>query len=186
MSGIMYKNRPYAGGGSGGGDTVEITPALSAGTKVADYEINGISGALYAPTPATPPDDLNDLSDVAISSPTNGQVLKYNSTSGKWENGTGGGGGGITKTQLFAQSPSQHPDTITLSDDYANYDYLEFHQYKYDDNSYYDMLEVATITKAQLEEIAKIKMPDLNAASLESAMSMIAGTCRSMGVKVAE
>ena len=46
--------------------------------------------------------------------------------------------------------------------------------------------KVATITKAQLEEIAKIKMPDLNAASLESAMSMIAGTCRSMGVKVAE
>ena len=46
--------------------------------------------------------------------------------------------------------------------------------------------KVATITKAQLEEIAKIKMPDLNAASVEAAMSMIAGTCRSMGVKVAE
>ena len=46
--------------------------------------------------------------------------------------------------------------------------------------------KVATITKAQLEEIAKLKMPDLNAASVEAAMSMIAGTCRSMGVKVAE
>ena len=46
--------------------------------------------------------------------------------------------------------------------------------------------KVASITKAQLEEIAKIKMPDLNAASVEAAMSMIAGTCRSMGVKVAE
>lgn len=46
--------------------------------------------------------------------------------------------------------------------------------------------KVATITKAQLEEIAKVKMPDLNAASLEAAMSMIAGTCRSMGVKVEE
>ena len=46
--------------------------------------------------------------------------------------------------------------------------------------------KVATITKAQLEEIAKIKMPDLNAASVEAAMSMIAGTCRSMGVKVEE
>ena len=44
--------------------------------------------------------------------------------------------------------------------------------------------KVATITKAQLEEIAKLKMPDLNAASVEAAMSMIAGTCRSMGVKV--
>ena len=46
--------------------------------------------------------------------------------------------------------------------------------------------KVATITKAQLEEIAKTKMPDLNAANLESAVSMIAGTCRSMGVTVTE
>ena len=46
--------------------------------------------------------------------------------------------------------------------------------------------KVATITKAQVEEIAKQKMPDLNAASLESAMSMIEGTARSMGVTVAE
>ena len=46
--------------------------------------------------------------------------------------------------------------------------------------------KVAKITKAQLEEIAKIKMPDLNAASIEAAMSMVAGTCRSMGVKVEE
>ena len=46
--------------------------------------------------------------------------------------------------------------------------------------------KVATITKAQVEEIAKQKMPDLNAASLESAMSMVAGTARYMGVIVAE
>ena len=44
--------------------------------------------------------------------------------------------------------------------------------------------KVAKITKAQVEEIAKLKMPDLNAASLESAVSMIMGTCRSMGVTV--
>ena len=46
--------------------------------------------------------------------------------------------------------------------------------------------KVATITKAQIEEIAKLKMPDLNAGSLETAMSMIAGTARSMGVTVAD
>ena len=46
--------------------------------------------------------------------------------------------------------------------------------------------KVATITRAQLEEIAKMKMPDLNAASVEAAMNMIAGTCRSMGVVVAD
>ncbi|MBR2349839.1 MAG: 50S ribosomal protein L11 [Clostridia bacterium] len=46
--------------------------------------------------------------------------------------------------------------------------------------------KVGKITKAQVEEIAKLKMPDLNAASLEAAMSMVAGTARSMGVVVVE
>ena len=46
--------------------------------------------------------------------------------------------------------------------------------------------KVAKITKAQVEEIAKTKMPDLNAASLEAACSMIAGTARSMGVVVVD
>ena len=44
--------------------------------------------------------------------------------------------------------------------------------------------KVAKITKAQVEEIAKTKMPDLNATSLESAMSMVEGAARSMGVVV--
>ena len=44
----------------------------------------------------------------------------------------------------------------------------------------------AKLTKAQLQEIAETKMPDLNAASLEAAMSMIAGTARSMGVTIEE
>ncbi len=44
--------------------------------------------------------------------------------------------------------------------------------------------KVATLKRAQLEEIAKTKMADLNAADLDSAVSMIAGTCRSMGVTV--
>jgi len=46
--------------------------------------------------------------------------------------------------------------------------------------------KVATISKAKVQEIAELKMKDLNAASLESAMSMIAGTARSMGVTVEE
>ena len=44
--------------------------------------------------------------------------------------------------------------------------------------------KVATISKADIRKIAEQKMPDLNAASLEAAMSMIAGTARSMGVVV--
>jgi len=46
--------------------------------------------------------------------------------------------------------------------------------------------KVAKITKDQIKTIAETKMPDLNAASLETAMSMIAGTARSMGITVEE
>lgn len=46
--------------------------------------------------------------------------------------------------------------------------------------------KVGKITKAQVEEIAKLKMADLNAATLEAAMSMVAGTARSMGVEVVD
>ena len=46
--------------------------------------------------------------------------------------------------------------------------------------------KVASITKEQIQKIAETKMPDLNAANLESAMSMIEGTARSMGITVAE
>ena len=44
--------------------------------------------------------------------------------------------------------------------------------------------KVAKLTKEQVKQIAETKMPDLNAADLDSAMSMIAGTARSMGVTV--
>ncbi|MFL0270292.1 50S ribosomal protein L11 [Candidatus Clostridium radicumherbarum] len=46
--------------------------------------------------------------------------------------------------------------------------------------------KVAKVSQAQLREIAITKMPDLNAASVEAAMSMIAGTARSMGITVEE
>lgn len=44
--------------------------------------------------------------------------------------------------------------------------------------------KIATVRKAQVEEIAKIKMPDLNASDLDSAMKIIEGTARSMGIEV--
>lgn len=46
--------------------------------------------------------------------------------------------------------------------------------------------KVATLSKEKLREIAELKKPDLNAASVEAAMSMVAGTARSMGVTVEE
>ena len=47
-------------------------------------------------------------------------------------------------------------------------------------------VKVGKITKAQVQEIAETKRPDLNAATLEAAMSIIEGTCRSMGVEVVD
>ena len=44
--------------------------------------------------------------------------------------------------------------------------------------------KVGTITKNQIKQIAEIKMPDLNASDIESAMSMVSGTARSMGITV--
>ncbi|MDR0294368.1 MAG: 50S ribosomal protein L11 [Oscillospiraceae bacterium] len=49
-----------------------------------------------------------------------------------------------------------------------------------------DKTKVSKISKEDVRKIAELKMPDLNAASLETAMSMIAGTARSMGVTVEE
>lgn len=46
--------------------------------------------------------------------------------------------------------------------------------------------KVATITKAEVQKIAELKMPDLNAASVEAAVSMISGTARSMGITVVD
>ena len=46
--------------------------------------------------------------------------------------------------------------------------------------------KVASISKAELQKIAELKMPDLNAGSVEAAISMIAGTARSMGITVEE
>jgi large subunit ribosomal protein L11 len=46
--------------------------------------------------------------------------------------------------------------------------------------------KVAKLTKKQVQEIAETKMPDLNAASIEAAMRMVAGTARSMGITVEE
>ena len=46
--------------------------------------------------------------------------------------------------------------------------------------------KVGKVTKKQVREIAELKMPDLNAASIDSAMSMVAGTARSMGITVEE
>lgn len=81
----------YAPSGGGSGSTVGWTQITESGTKIAEIEIDGVSTDVYAPTSGGA-SALNDLSDVALSSPTNGQVLSFNSTTNKWENANGGGG----------------------------------------------------------------------------------------------
>ncbi len=82
----------------GNGNTpneVEWTQHQLSGTKIATVSIDGTPTDVYAPTGGGGggASSLSQLDDVSISTPTNNQVLKYNSTTQKWENGTGGGGG---------------------------------------------------------------------------------------------
>ena len=71
---------------------------------------------------------LVGLTDVDISSPTDGQTLVYDATEQKWINGSGGGGGGYTRTELFKSSTDNavwNASGIELSDSIENYDDIE-------------------------------------------------------------
>lgn len=71
-----------------------FTQTLVSGTAVGTITINGTDYVIYAPSSSGGASALNDLSDVTLASPSNGQVLKYNATTGKWENADESGGGG--------------------------------------------------------------------------------------------
>lgn len=73
----------------------DLTTALGDYTPTSDLSAVATSGD-YGDLSNTPtiPDELADLSDVEVTTPTDGQILKYDGTSQKWINGTGGGGGG--------------------------------------------------------------------------------------------
>ena len=77
-------------------NTTELSPRNIA--DVLADELGAIAGAISRIAPQTVYDELDKLEDVDISSPTNGQILKYNSVSQKWENGNESGGGGDTVT----------------------------------------------------------------------------------------
>ena len=89
--------------GGGGGSTVTITPTLSTGTKIADYSIDGTIGALYAPSGGGGSSTLSGLSDVTITSPTDGQGLIYDATNQIWVNGNVGGGGSAADELTLAE-----------------------------------------------------------------------------------
>lgn len=109
---LVYDNGDWVNKTVLSGDTVTISPSVLSGTKIADYSINSVSGSLYAPVSS---EALSDLTDVTITSVQNGQILKYNSTSQKWENSTESAGGGSTITITTSDS-TLYGETITLSD----------------------------------------------------------------------
>ena len=98
-------------GGGGGGSVVTITPTLESGTKIADYSINGSEGELYAPTPSAGSTTLAGLTDVDLSSPTDGQGLVYDEETGKWVNADGSSGSsslsGLTDVDLSSPTDGQ-------------------------------------------------------------------------------
>ena len=80
-----------------------FSQTLVSGTAVGTITINGTAYTIYAPSASGGASALNDLTDVTLASPSNGQVLKYNSTTGKWENAdeSGGGGGYIPTGEVY-------------------------------------------------------------------------------------
>ena len=91
---------PEGGSGGGGGSEVTITPLLQSGTKIANYTIDGVGGSLYAPNGGGGASALDDLTDVDLTTPSNGQVLKYDSANSKWINANESGGGASSLNDL--------------------------------------------------------------------------------------
>lgn len=100
INGITKDVLAPEGGGGGGGSTVTITPTISTGTKIADYVIDGYGGSLYAPNGGGGTSALDDLTDVDLTTPSNGQVLKYDSANSKWINANESGGGASSLNDL--------------------------------------------------------------------------------------
>ena len=106
------------------GDDVSFNPIVSTGTKLGTITINNVDYDIYAPTQTNPA--LSDLTDTAISTPTDGQVIKYNSLTEKWENGDASGGtGGHTiidenGNSMTARAGLQFVGGANVSDDSTN------------------------------------------------------------------
>lgn len=98
---------------SGGGSNVSWNQVLQSGTQIASITINGTSYTVYAPTPIT---NLNGLSDVTLASPSNGQVLQFNSNTSKWENKSISVGDSVEFTQVLSSGVKIGTITIDGTD----------------------------------------------------------------------
>lgn len=88
---LKYDGSGWVNANESTGSTVSVTQIQSTGTKIATISVDSVDTDLYAPNGGGGASALNDLSDVTITSATNGQVLKYNGSG--WVNATESGGG---------------------------------------------------------------------------------------------
>jgi len=110
---LKYDGTDWVNANESTGSTVSVTQVQSTGTKIATITVDSVGTDLYAPTGGGS-STLEDLTDVNITSVSDGQVLKYDSSSSKWVNGTGGGGGTSDYTDL---TNKPQINGVTLSGD---------------------------------------------------------------------
>ena len=136
----------------GGGSTVEVTQIQTTGTKIATITVDSVGTDLYAPNGGGSASALDDLTDVAISSPTNNQALIYDSANSQWVNGTvSGGSGGHTIVDDSGTALTQRTN-------------LQFKGAYSDDNSTDDTTEVNVIremTKADFNQLSNAEKQGL-------------------------
>lgn len=128
--------------GGGSGSTVEVTQVQTTGTKIATITVDSVGTDLYAPNGGGGASALDDLTDVAISSPTNNQALIYDSANSQWVNGdVSGGSGGHTIVDDSGTALTQRTN-------------LQFNGAYSEDNSTDDTTEVNVVremTKAEFD-----------------------------------
>lgn len=131
-----------------GGSDVSVTQIQSAGTKIATITVDSVDTDLYAPNGGSA-SSLNDLTDVTITSISDGQVIVWDSVSNKWVNTTlGDGTSGFTKTTLYSNTGTLE-SVIQLSQSMQNFDLIEIvANYPYNDSNVY--YQNAIYTSAEL------------------------------------
>lgn len=86
---LKYDGTDWVNAAESTGSTVSVTQIQSTGTKIATIEVDGVDTDLYSPNGGGSPSALDDLTDVTINTPTNGQVLTYDN--GNWINSNASG-----------------------------------------------------------------------------------------------
>ena len=133
--------------GGGSGSTVTWNQIQATGTKIAEISIDGNSTDVYAPTGGGGSSTLSGLTDVNLSSPTNGQVLKYDSTNQEWVNANESGGGASSLSNL---------SDVTITNPIDNQDL----SYDFTSSKWVNKTKQVSLTKAQYDALPSSKLTD--------------------------